>query len=106
MLIIGKPGTAGVSKGVLPALDGGVVVAQLHLRSWREAGTAVVGGRDWVFGRSGRELTGRPADAPQDAVRFSARVTNFWRGTWSLDLDGTAVEGRTLSVWRGTSRYT
>jgi hypothetical protein len=106
MLVIGKPGTAGVAKGVLPVLDGDVVVARWRLRSWRESGAVTIRDRDWEFGRRGRELTGRPVDAPEDTVRFSARMTNFWRGEWSLDLDGTAVEGRTLSVWRGTRRYT
>jgi hypothetical protein len=104
VLELGRAGTAGAAKGVLPVLRDGEPVGTLRASVWREDATAELGGRSLVFGRSGRELTGRPADS--DAVRFRARMTSLWTGTWALDLDGTAVHMRTTSWWRGTRRYT
>lgn len=98
MLVMGKPGTAGVGKGVLPILDGDVVVARLRLRPWRE-------NRDWVFGRRGRELTVRPADAPEDAVRLRARTTNSGHsGRWvrrpTLEADpALSLEAQVFLLW-------
>jgi hypothetical protein len=102
VLELGKAGTAGAPKGVLPVLRDGASVGVLRASTWREGATAEVAGRALVFGRSGRELTG----AEDGVVRFRARVASFWTGTWALDLDGTAVQMRTTSWWRGTRRYT
>jgi hypothetical protein len=104
VLELGKAGTAGAARGVLPVLRDGSPVGTLHASGWREAATAEVAGRSLVFGRRGRELTG--AEAGTDAVRFRARMTSLWTGTWSMGLDGTAVQMRTTSWWRGARRYT
>jgi hypothetical protein len=104
VLELGRAGTAGADKGVLPVLRDGSRVGTLRASAWREGATAEVGGRSLVFGRSGRELTGR--NAGTDAPRFRARLTSPWTGVWSLELDGTAVAMRTTSWWRGTRRYT
>ncbi len=104
MLELGKAGTAGAEKGVVPVLRDGSPVGTLRASAWREGATAEVNGHPLVFGRSGRELTGRDADT--DGIRFRARMTSLWTGTWSLDLDGTAVEMRTTSWWRGGRRCT
>src|SRR4051812_44429211 len=105
MLEVGRSGSAGAAKGELPVLRDGAVVATLRASNWKEAATAVVGERRWVFAKHKRELTGRWADEPEDAVRLRARPTSFWGTTWSLDLEGTAVELRSASLWRGTHRY-
>src|SRR3954452_12766505 len=105
MLEVGKPGSAGVGKGVLPVLADGAVVATLRSHSWKEAATAVVGKQEWVFARRGRELTGRWAAEPEDAARLRARQTSWWKGTWEADLEGTAVEVQTASLWKGTHRF-
>src|SRR4051794_18095414 len=105
MLEVGKPGTAGVGKGVLPVLADGAVVATLRSHSWKEAATAVVGTQEWVFARRGRELTGRRAAEPADTARLRARQTSLWKGTWEADLEGTAVEVTTASMWKGTHRF-
>jgi hypothetical protein len=105
MLQVGKPGTAGVGKGVLPVLADGAVVATLRSHSWKEAATAVVGKQEWIFARRGRELTGRWAAEPEDTARLRARQTSFWKGTWAADLEGTAVEVTTASMWKGTHRF-
>ena len=105
MLVIGKAGTAGVTKGVVPILRDDAVVATLHASKWKEAATAVVEDQEWVFAKQHRELTGRRAQDPEDTARMRARQTSAWKGTWGLDLEGTAVEMRPASVWRGTHRY-
>src|SRR4051794_33987205 len=102
MLEVARSGSAGAAKGELPVLRDGAVVATLRASNWKEAATAVVGERRWVFAKHKGELTGRWADEPEDAVRLRARPTGFWRTTWSLDLEGTAVELRSASLWRGT----
>lgn len=105
MLQLGKAGTSGVGKGVLPLLVDGAVVATLQASNWKEQATAVIGEREWLFTRRKGELTGRWAVDPEDAARLRARQTSFWKGTWAAELDGTAVEVETLSYWKGTHRY-
>ena len=104
MLELGRAGTAGAERGVLPVLRDGSPVGTLRASAWREGATAEVDGRSLVFGRTRRELTGR--DAGSDGPRFRARLTSPWTGRWSLELDGAAVAMRTTSWWRGTRRYT
>jgi hypothetical protein len=105
VLELGKAGSAGVEKGVLPVLRDGVVVAQLRASNWKEAATAVVGDREWVFAKRKRELTGRWSADPEDTARLRARQVSMWKGTWEADLEGTPIEVSTLSVWKGTHRY-
>jgi hypothetical protein len=105
VLEVGKAGSAGVERGVLPLLADGVVVATLRSARWKEAATAVVGNREWVFRRAGQEVTGRWATEPEKAVRFRARQTSFWKGVWTADLEGTTAEIVPASVWRSTNRY-
>ena len=105
MLVMGKPGTAGAGKGVLPVMRDDAVVATMQASNWKEAATAVVDGQDWIFARRTRELTGRWVQDPEDTARMRARQASAWRGTWTLDLEGTAVDMRPASVWRGTHRY-
>jgi hypothetical protein len=100
---LGK-GSAGV-RGELPVLRDGALVATLRASNWREAATAVVGGREWVFAKQAGELTARAASEPEDAVRFRARQTSWWKGSWAVDLAGRPITGETLSAWRGTRRY-
>src|SRR3954463_5559289 len=100
MLEVGKPGTAGVGKGVLPVLADGAVVATLRSHSWKEAATAVVGKPGRSFARRGRELTWRGGGEPEASARLRARQTSFWKGTWAADLEGTAVEVTTASMWK------
>src|SRR3712207_3709680 len=78
----------------------------MHASNWKEAATAEVGGRSWVFTRSGRELTGRWAADPEGSTRLSARQTSFWKGTWAVDLEGMPVEMTNVSIWKGSHRYT
>ena len=65
-----------------------------------------MGGRSWVYSRQGgRELVARWAIDPADAVRLRARQESYWKGTWTVELDGTTVEVVTASMWKGTRRY-
>src|SRR3954465_14653311 len=105
MLEVGRSGSAGAAKGELPVLRDGAVVATLRASNWKEAATAVVGERRGVLARPRGGLPGRGAAEPEDAVRLRARPTGFWRSTWSLDLEGTVVELRSASLWRGTHQY-
>ncbi len=105
MLELGKAGTAGTDKGVLPVLRDGAVVATLRASNWREAATAVVGEREWAFAKHKGELTARWAVEPDDAVRLRARQRSFWKGTWTADLEGRPVEVQAASMWKGTHRY-
>ena len=105
MLELGKAGSAGTEKGVLPVLRDGSVVATLRASSWKEAATAVVGDREWLFSKNKRELSGRWAAEPEGAVRLRAWQTSFWKGTWAAELDGTPVEVQSTSWWKGTRRY-
>jgi hypothetical protein len=105
VLELGKAGSAGMEKGVVPVFRNGVVVARMHASQWKEAATAVVGDREWAFAKAGRELTGRWAADPGGTARLRARQTSAWRGTWAIDLEGTALEMRSASAWKGTHRY-
>ena len=105
MLTIGKAGTRGVGNGIVPVLRDGDVVATLQASRWKEAATAVADGHEWVFAKRHGELRGRWVEDPEDSARLRARRTSAWKGTWALDLEGTALEMRTASVWRGTHRY-
>ena len=105
MLVLGKAGSAGTGKGVLPVLSGDAVVATLRASSWREAATARVGDREWVFAKSRGRLTGRWAADPEDAVRLRAQQTSFWKGTWEADLQGMPVRSEVVSRWKGGHRY-
>ncbi|MCF6507577.1 hypothetical protein E9549_09180 [Blastococcus sp. MG754426] len=106
MLELGKAGTSGVGKGVVPVLSGGALVASLRAENWREAATALVGDRSWVFAKEKGVLTGRWDVDPAGTARLRARQTSFWKGSWALDLDGVVVERENASVWKGTHRYT
>jgi hypothetical protein len=106
VLELGRSGSPGTGRGAVPVLSGGAVVATLRASNWKEAATAQVGDRTWVFGKRDRALVGRWEADPADAVRLRARQTSWWKGTWVLDLDGVAVEMRSTSWWRGTHRYT
>ncbi|MGY1607591.1 hypothetical protein [Geodermatophilus sp. SYSU D00700] len=90
----------------LPVLRDGEVVAVLRAAGWKEAATAVVGDREWVFTRRKRDLVGRLTADPEDAARLRAVQTSAWRGTWRADLDGVPVDVETVSWWKGTRRYT
>ena len=105
MLELGKAGSAGTEKGVLPVLRDGSLVATLRASGWKEAATALVGNREWVFAKTKRELTARWAADPQGAVRLRAWQKSFWSGAWAAELDGTPVEVQSTSWWRGTRRY-
>jgi len=105
VLEVGKAGSAGVAKGVLPFLRDGVVVATVRASQWKEAAAALVGDREWVFAKSRGTLVARWAVDPEGTSRLSARQASFWRGTWEVDLEGAAVEVRSLSRWRSTRQY-
>ena len=106
MLELGKAGSAGVGKGVLPVLRDGVVVATLRASNWKEAATAVVDDREWVLAKDGRELVGRwPAD-PAGTARLRARQSSWWRGTWDVDLEGRVLQAARASFWRSSLRHT
>jgi hypothetical protein len=102
---LGKAGSGGAAKGVLPVLRDGSVVATLRASSWKEAATAVIGDREWVFAKTKGELTARWAAEPEGSSRFRARQQSFWRGTWLVDLAGSTVEVVSASFWKGTHRY-
>ena len=105
MLELGKAGSAGYATGELPVLRDGAVVAVLRAANWKEAATAVVGDREWVFAKNKGELTARWAAEPEDVVRLRARQAYFWKGTWSVDLEGRPVEVSNVSMWKGTHRF-
>jgi hypothetical protein len=105
VLELGKAGSAGYAKGELPVLRDGSVVAVLRASNWREAATAVVGDREWVFVKRKGVLTGRWAVEPDGAVRLRAQQSSFWKGTWRVDLEGKPVEMQNASMWKGTHRY-
>ncbi len=105
MLELGKAGTAGTQKGVLPVLRDGSVVATLKASNWKEAATATVGAQQWVLAKDERGLTARWATEPEDAVRMRAHQTSLWKGTWAADLEGTPVEVQSASYWKGTHRF-
>ena len=105
MLELGKAGTAGTEKGVLPVFRDGSVVATLRASDWKEAATAVVGDREWLFSKHKGELRARWAAEPEDSARLRARQTSMWKGTWTADLEGMQIEVASLSYWKGTHRY-
>jgi hypothetical protein len=106
VLELGKAGTAGAEKGVIPVFRAGSVVATLRASDWKESATAVVEDREWVFSKRKGELTGRWAAEPEEAARLRAEQTSLWKGTWSADLAGTTVEVESASYWKGTHRFT
>jgi hypothetical protein len=105
VLELGKSGAAGYARGELPVLRKGSVVAVLRASNWKEAATAVVGDREWVFTKRKGELTGRWDAEPQDTARLRASQKSFWKSTWTLDLEGRPVEMQNASMWKGTHRY-
>jgi hypothetical protein len=105
VLELGKAGTAGAEKGVIPVFRDGSVVATLRASDWKESATAVVGDREWVFSKRKGELTGRWAAEPERAARLRAKQTSLWKGTWTADLEGTAVQVEKASAWKGTHRF-
>jgi hypothetical protein len=105
VLELAKAGSHGHKKDEAPVLRDGAVVAVLRASNWRESATAVVGGREWVFGKSKGELRGRWASEPEDAVRLRASRPSFWTGTWAVELDGGPVEVARVSRWKGTHRF-
>jgi hypothetical protein len=105
VLELGKSGTAGYARGELPVLRNGSVVAVLRASNWKEAATAVIGDREWVFTKRKGELLGRWSTEPQDTARLRAAQKSIWRGTWTLDLEGRPVEMQNVSIWRGTHQY-
>ena len=105
MLELGKAGSAGTEKGVLPVLRDGALVASLRASNWKESATATIRGREWVFAKRKRELTGRWAAEPEGLVRLRARQTSVWKGTWTADLEGTTVDVQNASLWKGTHRF-
>jgi hypothetical protein len=105
VLELGSNGSHGYPKGALPVLRDGAVVAVLRASNWKEAATATVGDREWLFAKHKGELTARWAAEPEDAVRLRARQASFWRGTWTVDLEGRPVEMENVSMWKGTHRY-
>jgi len=106
VLELGKSGSHGTAKGTVPVLEDGAVVATLTASNWKEAAIADVGGRAWSFQRAGnRELTGRWAAEPPDAVRLRAHLVSYWKNTWTVQLDGMPVEVAALSWWKAPRRY-
>jgi hypothetical protein len=106
VLELGRAGSSGVGKGVVPVLAGDAVVATLRASNWKEAAAAEVGDRAWVFQRAGsRALTGRWAADPEDAVRVRAQQVSAWKGTWAVDLDGAPVEVESASRWKSSHRF-
>jgi hypothetical protein len=105
VLELGKAGSAGYPKGEMPVLRDGSPVALLRASNWKESATAVVGDREWVFLKRKGELTGRWAAEPEDVARLRARQASWWRGTWTVDLEGRPVEVQNVSMWKSTRRY-
>ena len=106
LLELGKSGEHGVEKGTHAVLRSGAVVGMLRSSSWKEEATAVVGDREWAFGKRKYELIARWAVEPEDAAaRVSAREESMWKGTWTIDLGGTPVDVEVASIWKGSHRY-
>ncbi|MCV2489759.1 hypothetical protein OF117_10335 [Geodermatophilus sp. YIM 151500] len=100
VLELGEAGVGGVA-----VLSGGAVVATLHLSPWRTSATAVVAGRDWVYGARRRELTGRLAAEPAGTARLRAWPTSWWRSRWAVALDGTVLEVQHAAKGPGARRF-
>jgi hypothetical protein len=78
VLELGKSGSHGTPRGTVPVLSKRAVVATLQASNRKEAATALVGERSWMFHRDGgRELTGRWTADPQDVVRLRAHQLWF-----------------------------
>lgn len=105
MLELGEAGSLGYPKGGLPVLRDGKAVAALRAANCKEAATAVVGDREWVFTTGKGDLLGRWSTEPEDAARLRARAASCWTGTWALELEGRPVELQNACLWRGTHRY-
>jgi len=105
VLELGKAGSAGYPKGEMPVLRDGSPVALLRASNWKESATAVVGEREWVFLKRKGELTGRWAVEPEDVARLRARQASWWKGTWTVDLEGRPVEVQNVSMWKSTHRF-
>jgi hypothetical protein len=104
VLELGKAGSTG-TRGEVPVLRDGEVVARLRASNWREAATALVGDREWVFAKSKGVLDARRSVDPEDSARFSARQASFWKSTWTVDLDGERIDVERTSMWKTTHRY-
>jgi hypothetical protein len=102
VLELGKAGSAGVEKDVVPVLRDGAVVATLRASNWKEQATAVIGDQEWVFVKARRELTGRWAVDPEGTARLRARQLSAWKSTWELALEGTTAQLQPASRWKGT----
>jgi hypothetical protein len=106
VLELGKSGSHGLARGTVPVLSDDAVVATLRASNWKEAATAEVGERSWVFRRAGsRELTGRWSADPADGVRLRGHQTSYLKGTWTLDLEGMPVDATVASWWKGSHRF-
>jgi hypothetical protein len=105
MLELGKAGSTG-TKGEAPVLRDGAVVATLRASNWKEAATALVGDREWVFAKQKGTLTARRSVDPDGTARITARQSSWWKGTWTVDLEGRAVDVEKVSVWKSAHRYT
>jgi hypothetical protein len=105
VLELGKAGSAGTEKGVTPVLRDGSVVATLRVSNWKDAATAEVGDREWIFSKRKGVLTGRWASEPEESARLQARQTSWWKGTWTIDLEGTSLDAEKTSTWASTHRY-
>jgi hypothetical protein len=64
-----------------------------------------VGEQAWIFAKHKGELTGLWATEPDGAARLRARQASFWKGTWSLDLEGRPVVSESVSCWKSDRRY-
>lgn len=105
MLELGKAGVLGVGSGVRPVLADGVVVGTLRASNWREQATAVVGDREWSFGKRVGELRARWSVDSEDSARLRARQASFWTSRWVADLEGTRVGVAKLSFWTSAHRF-
>ena len=66
MLELGRSGSHGVPKGTVPVLEDDAVVATLRASNWKEAATADVAGREWVFRRVGSRCLLYTSDAADE----------------------------------------
>lgn len=102
---IGTPASSAAPKGVCPVLRDGAVVATMRASSWKEAASAEVGGRFWIFAKRKNVLAGRWASEPEKAARVEARPTSRWKGSRAIWLEGTTLEAERTSAWASTGRY-
>ena len=105
MLELGKSGSHGTPRGTVPVLSEDAVVATLQASNRKEAATALVGERTWVFDKQNGVLMGRWEADPAGTARLRARQTSWWKGTWVVELEGVVLEMGSSSWWRGTHRY-